>query len=122
VNRIPVPLPVRVLNPDFGFIAPAVLVGANIVSSSGLNEVVASPGSNRRLRIYRIEAHNNHASNAIEVGIFSSNTAARYLPALGGSTVWDFGGGVVILDNATAFPVYLSGAGTISVAVYYEIV
>lgn len=122
MNRMPIPLPVRVQNSDLNVNQPAIVMGGRIVSSSGLNTVVESPGANLRLRLYRIEAHNNHATTPLTVGIGAGNVAARYLPAAGGFTAWDFGGGVLVLDNATALSVYLSGAGTISVAAYYEVV
>ncbi len=102
------------------------LVATLDATSSGDTDLLAALGSGHRIKVYRVEASNTHASTALTAGLKSAslNSGAvfgkKYLPAAGGQAVWNFPGGHLMCGNNEALKVNLSSAGTVSFTVYYE--
>lgn len=105
-------------------------IAAVDATASGDTDVVAaaSIGAGNRCKLLRVEASNTHASTALTVGLKSASLnggtvfGKKYLPAAGGLAVWVFPNGYLEGGDNEAVQINLSGAGTVSVTAYYELV
>lgn len=95
------------------------------LTASGDGTLIAAPAAGNSLRIYRVEASNSHATTALTVGLklpgknSGSVFGKRYLPAVGGTAVWQFPGGELRGTAASALSGNLSALGQIEFTVYY---
>lgn len=105
---------------------PFATVLAGQATGSGDTSIISAPSSGSRIRIFRVELSNSHASTALTVGLKSTSVNSgsvfgkRYLPAVGGAAVT--AGVVVICGDAEALSINLSAAGQIEWTVYYDLV